>query len=108
MKFIIASKPTFKQSVTIVPEAGEQGAIDFEFKYIKPKDLADFMAACEGKKMVDILADVIVGWSGVQNEAGDDVPYSRESLELLLGELYVTDKIFSGFLTGLRGAREKN
>lgn len=108
MKFILASNPTFKQAVTVLPSAGEQGVIEFEFKYIKPKDLTVWLDGTEGRRMVDVLAEIIISWSNVYNEAGEAIPYSREALEMLLGELYIADIIFNGFVSGLRGARAKN
>lgn len=108
VKFKTTAKPSFRKLVEFEPAAGEKGGINFEFKYIKPKDLPEFLASGKGKIMADMLAEIILGWDGVQDENNNPVPYSTDSLRDLLDEFYIADIIFNGFLVGLRGAREKN
>lgn len=108
MKFKIAAKPTFTHAVAITTADGQKGEIAFTFRYIKPADYPAFVELIQGKTTRDILAGVIQGWDGVTDADGNDLAYSEAQLDALLGEFYVADTIFKGFLAGLRGAGEKN
>lgn len=51
---------------------------------------------------------VLIGWSGVKGEDGEEIPYSDETKEKLLNIPYVCHGIVVSFLESLSGAKLKN
>lgn len=102
--FKLQPNPTFKAPVEIhVAGQAKPARIEVEFKYLKRDEMADFFSTLSGRKDEDALADIVVGWSGV------DAPYSVEALAQLLNNyLPAARALFDAFMTGLNEAKEKN
>lgn len=96
---------TFTASVAI--PGYRHGDASFTFKYVSPEDLKAMTEDMEGKPMADLLDGAIADWD-VKNDMGQQLPYSREALDALLGSLYCGNRIYGAWLEGLAGGREKN
>ena len=55
------------------------------------------------------LADVVVGWSGISSEKGDDLPFSPETRDALARIQYVRDALLLAYEEIVAGgAKRKN
>ncbi len=101
--FKIQPNPTFKTAVAIPVAGGKPASIEVEFKYLTRDQVAEFFQSLEGRKDHEALAEVVVGWSGV------DVPYSTDALATLLNNYLPAGRaLFDAFIAGLAQAKEKN
>jgi len=104
--FKLNPNPTFKAEVTI-PTTSGAGKITFEFNHKGRKALKDYVASFgEGdsaREDVDIIGELIVGWTGV------DEKYSPEALATLL-DAYpgAAHAIFESYNRTLVEGRSKN
>jgi hypothetical protein len=102
--FKLQANPTFTARVPIsVPGAEKAPEITVEFKHFTRVGIKKFWEDAAGKEDADILADIIVGWKGV------DQPYSKEALETLLDMFPAANRdLFAAFNTELFESRRKN
>lgn len=113
MSLVLKKVSTFKWKVPLkVPGNGayEVSEVEFEFKKLKVSELEDSMKKFNesGGKYADFCKKVIVGWSGIKDEAGADVNFSPENLELLFNEGTFGVQIFDSYFEIVNGAAAKN
>lgn len=101
--FKLNPNPTFKVEIAI-PSPDGGGKITFECKHRSRKKLAElFKGIKDDSSDVQLLNEIIVGWSGV------DVEYNLENLELLLDNYHgAATVIFNGYTRALAEGVEKN
>ena len=56
----------------------------------------------------DLAAEVLVGWSGVTDDSGQDVPFSQSALQQLLDVPMLAGAITIAYFESLQGAKRKN
>lgn len=104
--FKLAPNPTFRAKVTIpTPGDAPDGVIEFEFRHKTLGEMKRYAAELQAPGVDDAgkLAEIIVGWSGVEEE------YSRESLGKLIDNFpAATTAIVAGYVRELAGARLGN
>ena len=102
--FKITPKNSFTAKVALsVPGETRPQHVDVELKHLTKKGIKTYFDNLEGKSDVDALGEIMVGWSGI------DVPYSAESLELLLENYPAAGaELFDAFRSELMEARRKN
>lgn len=102
--FKITPNPTFTIKVSLsVPGETKPSAVDVEFKHLSRKALKTYFETLEGKEDADALAEIIVGWKGM------DVPFGKESLDALVDNYpAAAGEIFEAFRRELMEARTKN
>lgn len=61
-----------------------------------------------GDRDADFSNECLVGWSGVQDHDGTDLPFSDEAKIKLLNIPYVRAAIVTAFFESLSGGRRKN
>jgi hypothetical protein len=114
--FAIAAKPTFKAKVTaVIPGNSDDGAPEThtfvaEFKRL-PKDEYDALIASlasGSRKSNDVLAEHLVGWSGLLDLAGNEVPFSPENRDALLLIPQIPTHLAEVFVQNNSGAEIKN
>lgn len=96
--------PTFKTKVAI-SVAGEkrQPEIEIEYRYLDREEVADYFANLPGKTDAESLAEIVVGWSGV------DAAYSPEALATLVKKYPASAAdLFEAFRRELLEAKRKN
>ncbi len=108
--FQIASKNTCKWPVTVlVPQDGGKRAkytFTAEFALLAPEreralkvgDISD----------EDFLREVLVGWSGVQDVDGADLPFSDDARDKLIAIPYVRAALIEAYFDFVAGGRRKN
>lgn len=102
--FKLQPKPSFKARINL-SVAGEVKSpeVTIEFKYFTKPAVKDFFEQVAGKTDAEALAEIIVGWSGI------DQPYSTENLAMLVDNYpaAATD-LFEAFRVELLEAKRKN
>lgn len=101
--------PTFKARVRFTQPGADDALIDIEFRHKAPTVLADWIKDSGSRPVADALSEVIVGWSGVVDENGTEVPFSRDTLALFLASHATRSaELFSAYWKELTESRQKN
>ena len=108
--FKLNPSPTFVAQVPLsVPGMPEPLDIAVTFKHKNKTALKAWMAGASGKDDAVVLNEVISGWSGLQDDAGAEVPYSITSLTELLNNYAASHgELFRAYLRELTEAKRKN
>jgi len=56
----------------------------------------------------DIARQVLVGWSGITDDEGEEVPFSKAALDRLLDVPMLATAIVTTYFKSLQGAKQKN
>lgn len=102
--FKLKPNPTFKTKVAI-SVAGEkrQPEIEVEYKYLNKDGVKDYFEHLQGKTDAEALAEIVVGWSGVEEA------YSPEALAMLVDNYpAAAADLFEAFRRELLEAKRKN
>lgn len=102
--------PTFKARVKFtVPGDAACALVDVEFRHKSPAALAAWWQTAQERPVAEALAEVIVGWSGVIDETGTDVPFGGDALAAFLaGHGPRSGELLTAYLTELTESRAKN
>ena len=102
--FKLQPNPTFKARVPITIAGQDKPAmVEMEFRHFSREAVKEFFESLPGKDDADALAQIIVGWSGV------DAAYSAEALATLINNFpSASGSIFKVFSSELFEARTKN
>ena len=75
----LCPSPTFEAQVKItVPGQSAPEPVTIVFKYMPKAEMKDFMERIQGKPDADVLAEVVLGWSEI------DQPFTPANLQLLI------------------------
>jgi hypothetical protein len=108
--FKLTPNPTFKASVPLsVPGMAQPMDVVIEFRHKGATAIQKWMASAPDRQDVELLDEVIAGWSGVMDEGGAPVPYSLGNLAILL-ENYPAAKweLLAAYKAELTEAKRKN
>jgi hypothetical protein len=123
MAFVLKQSATYKWPVTILlPVDGgkkEKHTFDAEFKRLPQSRTEELAAQLKMQERVDIDPDqillmkdaakeILVGWSGVQDDSGEEIPFSEAALEQVLEIPMVAAQIVLGWFSSLEVAKRKN
>ena len=114
MAFVLKKTNSYKWPVTVdVPVDGgkhDRVTFDVEFKDLTQSRLLEIAElSSEGSLTdVEVAREVMVGWAGIQDEDGKDLPYSITKRDELLEVPMVATAIASAYLKSKRGAKRKN
>lgn len=102
--FKLQPNPTFKVKVPIsIAGQATPPQIEVEFKYLNKAAVKAFFEGMTGKTDAEALAELIVGWSGV------DAPYSQDALATLVENYPASSAdLFEAFRRELLEAKRKN
>ena len=108
--FSIAQSPTYTAPV----EGSLPGEVvclfEAEFARLSQDDttaLVERISTGEATN-AQVIVRVLVGWSGVSDEAGEPMPFSASNLSRLLAVYGVPEAIVVSWMRALRGSRAKN
>ena len=92
-----------------MPGKQEHALVGFEFRHQGRAALKNWMENASGKTDAALLAEVVIGWDGVADKDGNDVPFSVEHLNELL-DMYPASpqEIMTGYVLALTESRAKN
>jgi hypothetical protein len=113
--FKLAEQRTYKWPVTVhIPADGgkfTKATFTAEFKALPQKEIDRVVEEGRGgDRDADLCTECLIGWSGVQDENGNDIPFSDEAKAKLLDITYVRHALLDAFLESITGggARRKN
>lgn len=108
--FKLVPDPIFEAAVALsVPGLPKPLEVVFTFRHKNRTALHAWINSASTKRDAALLDEVIVGWAGVQDEAGAPVAYSFTALTDLIenyGAAHV--EIYKAYLAELTKAKEKN
>lgn len=108
--FKLKTEHTYSWPVTVqIPADGgkfTKATFDAAFKVI-PQDRIDAILR-GGNVDAELLREVTEGWKGIQDENGNDLPFSEAARDTLLSVPYVRSALVEAYLDSLSGARRKN
>ncbi|MEY2688238.1 MAG: hypothetical protein RL375_2436 [Pseudomonadota bacterium] len=108
IRITVSDRVQYRVRGTINNETGAAEAFDFRVtaRRLDPEALQSQLAE-SSRRIEDFLADVIVGWQGVVDAEGTDVPFSPAALSQLLKIPGLAVLIFKGYVAET-AAKEKN
>ncbi|RJF99013.1 hypothetical protein [Noviherbaspirillum saxi] len=108
MAFKLAQTPTYKQKIIVeIPnENGRKDKSDFMAEYLRV-DMDD-IEELKRLPQKEVLERVLVGWSSLLDETGNDVPFNPVNRVALLKIPQAFEALVEGFWTSIFKAKEKN
>lgn len=114
MAFVLKKSGSYSWPVHFdIPVDGgrfERQTFDCEFKQISQTRIREISEGIgsDGMTDADVAAEVLVGWSGVTDDNGKDVPFSQSALTDLLEVPMLAGAIVLAYFDSLQGAKRKN
>lgn len=114
MAFVLKQSDTYSWPVTFeVPTDGgrhERQTFDGEFKRLPQSRIREMGKLIETNDTTDmeVASEVLVGWSGITDDQGQDVPFSQKALEQLLEVPLLATQVVAAYFQSLSGAKRKN
>lgn len=112
--FKIAQSPDYFWPVAFT-YPGENGKVekanfDARFKRISQSRIAEIQNQIKEGSFDEgsILKEIVVGWRGVVDDAGEEIPFSITALDKLLDVPMLGTHIAEAFMASLSGAQRKN
>lgn len=111
--FKLAQQTSYKWPVTVhIPTDGgrfTKATFDAELKTLPQERIDQYLTGGGDTTEQDFLNEVVIGWKGVTDDAGNDVPYSEEAKLKLLAISYVRTALVRAFFDSITGgAKRKN
>lgn len=112
--FVISQKTSYTWPVTVeFPVDGgktDKQTFDAEFKRVPASRMAELREAIEANRTTDIelAREVMVGWAGVTDGNGEEVPFSEGTRDRLLDVPLVAAAVVLAWLGSLSGVKRKN
>ena len=115
MSFVLKQSDTYSWPVSFdIPVDGgrhERQTFDGEFKRLPQSRVAPMVAeldrldaAGDLDRLTEMAGEVLVGWSGITDDTGKDVPFSQKALEQLLEVPMLAVAILLSYFDSLNGA----
>jgi hypothetical protein len=83
--FKLAPCPEFTADVpTTRPGEDKPGTLRLRFRHKSRQEYRDWLAKHSDSDVVDGLLEAVCGWDGVEDDEGNQVPFSREAFARLL------------------------
>lgn len=125
MAFILKQSSSYSWPVTIrMPADGgkrEKQSFEAEFKRLPQSRIAEIQAMAqklvkaaeageqlEGISDVSVADEVLVGWSGILDEDGEEVPYSETNKAILLEVPLMAASLVQAYFASLTDEKRKN
>src|SRR5690349_19181307 len=104
---------TYTWPVTFeLPASGgkfEKHTFDAEFKRLPQSRLREIQTAgSEAADDVTFAQEILVGWKGVQDESGQEVPFSVGARDAVLDVPGVATAVVLAFIQSIHGGKRKN
>ena len=114
MAFVLKQSDTYSWPVAFdIPVDGgrmQRQTFDGEFRRLSQSRITEIGAQIKTEEITDadLAAEVLVGWSGVTDGDGKEVPFSQKALEQLLDVPMLASAITVAYFESLQGAKRKN
>jgi len=112
--FVLKQSDSYSWPVTFdIPVDGgrhERQTFDGEFKRLSQSRITEIGEQIKAEEITDsaLAAEVLIGWSGVTDDSGKDVPFSQSALQQLLDVPMLAAAITLAYFESLQGAKRKN
>ena len=113
MSFVLKQSSSYSWPVKVdLPEDGKlrRHTFEAEFKNISQtrfQEMIDQSSAGEIND-VDVCREVVLGWSGILDEKGEEMPFVKAKFDELLDVLGIPTAIAAAFIDSRMGAKRKN
>ena len=111
MTFVRKKNKTFKWPV-VVREPSETDAGVYEenefigiFKRLK---VSEYQDAADNKSEFEMLKMMLVGWEGIKEENGDDIPFNNQNLKDMMEDAYWLRAVSESYTKSLVDEKVKN
>jgi hypothetical protein len=114
MAFVLSQSKSYSWPVTVeFPIDGgrfDKQSFDAEFKRLPQTRIREIWDAIQAGELNDddLCAEVLVGWVGIQDAKGGDVPFSEKAKTDLLNVPLVAAAIVTSWLDSLAKGKRKN
>jgi hypothetical protein len=114
MAFVLKQTDSFSWPVSFdLPVDGgrhQRETFDGQFKRLPQSRIVAIGKEIEAGEITDIelAREVLVGWSGVTDDAAKEIPFSQMALEQLLDVPMLATAIVTAYFESLKGGKRKN
>lgn len=118
MAFVLKQSETFVWPVTFeIPNEcrHEKQTFDGEFKRLPQSKVGQMVAELNRfdevgdlDNITEMARDVLVGWSGVQDGKGNEIPFSQKALNEMLEIPLLAASILRTYFDSIKGGKRKN
>jgi hypothetical protein len=119
MSFVLKQSETYTWPVVFdVPIDGgrhERQTFDGEFKRLPQSKIGPMVAELQRledlgdlERITEIAGDVVVGWSGINDDQGNEIPFSQKALQQLLEVPFLAVAVLKAYMDSIKGAKRKN
>jgi len=106
LAFVLKQSGTYSWPVAFdLPIDGgrhERQTFDGEFKRLPQSKIGPM------DQITDIARDVLVGWSGINDDHGKEIPFSQKALDELLEVPFLAIAVLKAYMDSIKGAKRKN
>jgi hypothetical protein len=117
--FVLKQSDSYTWPITFdVPVDGgrhERQTFDGEFKRMPQSKIGPMVAELQRledlgdlERITEIAQDVLVGWSGINDDNGKEIPFSQAALQQLLEVPFLAVAILKAYIDSIKGAKRKN
>lgn len=112
--FVLKQSDSYSWPVIVkFPVSGgrhKEEKFDAEFKRVSHSRIRSLQKQIQNDEVTDadLAKEVLLGWKGVQDEAGNEIPFSIENRDQLLDVALVASAIVTSFFESILGAKRKN
>jgi hypothetical protein len=112
--FVLKQSDSYTWPVTFdIPVDGgrhERQTFDGEFKRLPQSRITEIGEQIKAEEITDstLAGEVLIGWAGVTDDAGKDIPFSQSALQQLLDVPMLAAAITLAYFESLQGAKRKN
>lgn len=112
--FVLSQSKSYAWPVTVsLPASGgrfEKHSFDAEFKRIPQTRILEIGKQIKAGETsdVDLCRELLVGWKGIQDPNGEEMPFSESARDMLLDVHLVAAAIVEAFFNSIAGAKAKN
>ena len=114
MAFVLKQSDTYSWPIAFdIPVDGgrmQRQTFDGEFRRLSQSRITEIGAQIKTEEITDadLAAEVLVGWSGVTDGDGKDVPFSQKALHQLLEVPFLAVAVLKAYMDSIKGAKRKN
>lgn len=110
--FVLKKSESYSWPVSVkVPVSGGQfkkETFDAEFKRLSQSRIQEVIKNVEEMNNSDFCKEILLGWKGIQDDGGEEIPFSESARDTLLDVPAVAGSIVSAFFESLSGEKRKN
>jgi hypothetical protein len=114
MAFVLKQTDSYTWPVPVeLPADGgrfNKQTFDAQFKRLPQDRIRDIMDKIQAGEIDDdtLCREILIGWSGVQDNKSEEIPFSESSLNVMLNVQMVAAAVVSAWFDSLAKAKRKN